>query len=117
MGFNLGNWFLRKKFDAQVRNSGRPMEHHRVVNPYHAVTIEPCNNPCAESLRRSGERFLAASAPMLPLRGCTSATCQCKYAHYNDRRSARDRRVLTHTPYAHKMSDRRTTGGGRRVTD
>ncbi len=117
MGFNLANWFLRRRIDAQVRNSGRPMEHHRVVNPYHAVSIEPGSKTCAESLKHSGERFLATSAPMLPLPSCTSATCQCRYTHYNDRRATRDRRVLTHTPFAHQMRDRRTTGGGRRMTD
>jgi hypothetical protein len=115
MGFNLSNWFLRKKIDAQVRSSGRPMEHRRVVNPYHAVSIEPGSKACAEACKHSGERFLASSAPMLPLCGCTAATCQCRYTHHNDRRSARDRRVLTHTPYAHTMSDRRMND--RRLTD
>ena len=117
MGFNLGNWFLRKKFDAQARDSGRPMEHRRVVNPYHAVSIEPGSKCCDDAGKLEGQRFLASTAPMLPLPGCTFATCQCRYTHYNDRRAARDRRVLTHTPYAHQMSDRRTTGGGRRMTD
>jgi hypothetical protein len=115
LGFNLGNWLLRKKIDAQERNSGRPMEHRRLVNPYHAVSIEPGSRACAESCKLSGERFLATSAPMLPLRGCTSAACQCRYTHYNDRRARRDRRVLPHNPHAHKMSDRRMSG--RRLND
>ena len=116
MGFNLSNWFLRKRIDAQVRNSGRPMEHSRVGNPFHAVSIEPGSKACAESRKLEDRRFLASAAPMLPLRGCTSATCQCRYTHYNDRRTKRDRRVLPHNPHAHKMSDRRASGG-RRLTD
>jgi len=115
MAFNLSNWFLRKKIDAHARSSGRPMEHSRVVNPYHAVSIEPGSKACAASLKLSGERFLASSAPMLPLRGCTSATCHCRYTHYKDRRSNRDRRNLPHNPHAHKMNERRLAG--RRVTD
>jgi hypothetical protein len=115
MGFNLSNWFLRKKIDAHVRTSGRPMEHRRVVNPYHAVSIEPGPKCCAESRKQEGQRFLASSAPMLPLRGCTSATCKCRYTHYKDRRSDRDRRNLPHNPHAHKMNERRLAG--RRVTD
>lgn len=115
MAFNLSNWFLRKRIDAQVRNSGRPMEHSRVVNPYHSVSIEPGPRACAESRKLECQRFLASTAPMLPLRGCTSATCQCRYAHFNDRRATRDRRVQPHNPHAHKMNDRRASG--RRMTD
>ena len=115
MTFSISNWLLRKRIDAQVRNSGRPMEHSRVANPYHAVSIETGSKACAESRKLEGHRFLASAAPMLPLRGCTSATCQCRYAHYKDRRSSRDRRVQPHNPYAHKMEERRVTG--RRMSD
>ncbi len=55
MSFNLANWFLRKRIDAQVRNSGRPMEHRRVVNPYHAVSIEPGPRACAEVHKVEGD--------------------------------------------------------------
>ncbi len=116
MAFNLGNWLLRKRIDAQVRTSGRPMEYRRVVNPYHAVSIEPGPKACAESRKLEGRRFLASSAPQLPIRGCTSSTCQCRYVHHNDRRSPRDRRVNFANPHAHRMSDRRE-GSGRRMTD
>ena len=115
MGFNLSNWFLRKKIDVQIRNSGRPMEHRRVVNPYHAVSIEPGPKACAEVRKIEGTRFLASKPPMLPLRDCGSPSCQCRYVHHNDRRNVRDRRVNFANPYAHRMSDRRTAG--RRLTD
>lgn len=115
MGFNLANWFLRKRIDAQVRNSGRPMEHRRVVNPYHAVSIESGPRACAEVRKVEGQRFLASEPPMLPLRNCDSKTCQCRYVHHNDRRSLRDRRVNFANPHAHRMSDRRTSD--RRLTD
>lgn len=115
MAFNISNWFLRKRIDAQVRNSGRPMEHRRLVNPYHAVSIETGAKACKAARAIEGHRFLASAAPKLPLRECSLATCQCKYVHHNDRRSQRDRRVQPHNPHAHKMNDRRMSG--RRISD
>jgi hypothetical protein len=116
MPFNLSNWILRRRIDSQVRNSGRPVEHRRIGNPYHAVSIETGSGSCAASREMEGRRFLSSAAPMLPLKGCTQSKCQCRYTHHNDRRSLRDRRVNFANPHAHKMSDRRV-GGGRRIND
>ena len=116
MDFNLSNWFLRRRIDSEVRTSGRPMEHRRIANPYHAVSIEAGAKACSEARERDGKRYLSASAPMLPLRGCTQSTCHCRYVHHNDRRSKQDRRVNFANPHAHKRADRRT-GGGRRIND
>jgi hypothetical protein len=116
MVFNLSNWLLRRRIDAQVRESGRPVEHRRIGNPYHAVSIEPGARSCAAVKAVQEKRFLSSAAPTLPLKGCTSSTCQCRYVHHNDRRSVRDRRVNFANPHAHAMTDRRT-GAGRRVND
>lgn len=115
MAFSISGWLLRKRINAQVRYSGRPMEHRRVVNPYHAVSIEPGSKCCKDARKLEGHRFLAAAAPQLPLPSCGAAVCECRYLHYNDRRNAQDRRKQPHNPYAHKMAERRTTG--RRITD
>jgi hypothetical protein len=116
MGFSLSGWLLRKKIGAQIRTSGRPVQHHHVGNPFHAVSIDTGLKCCAEARAIDERRFLAASAPRLPLPGCTMAKCQCRYQHHKDRRNRRDRRVLPHNPHAHKMSDRRSSEG-RRLTD
>jgi len=116
VGFSISNWLLRRRIDAHARTSGRPMEHRRVVNPFHAVSIEPGPKACAAARELEGKRFLASSAPMLPLRECGSASCKCHYVHYNDRRTQRERRVLPHNPHAHKMNERRA-GAGRRIND
>ena len=116
MSFNLSNWLLRRRIDAQARMSGRPSEHRRLVNPYHAVSIEPGSHACAAVRQVEGKRFLASSAPMLPLPNCGTPRCACKYQHYQDRRSNRDRRVNFANPHAHTMSDRRANGG-RRFSD
>jgi hypothetical protein len=115
MGFNLSDWLLRKKIGAQIRTAGSPVQHHRVGNPFHAVRVEAGMKSCAQARAIDEHRFLAASAPKLPLPGCPMATCQCRYVHHKDRRNDRDRRVQPHNPHAHKMSERRMTG--RRLTD
>ena len=115
MPFSISSWLLRKRIDAHVRQSGRPMEHRRVVNPYHAVSIEPGSKCCQDARKLEGHRFLATGAPTIPLKGCTSASCQCRYVHYNDRRSNRDRRNQAFNPKGHRMAERRL--GGRRNTD
>lgn len=116
MAFSLSEWFMRRRIGAQVRSAGARVEHSRVANPYHAVSIEPGVRACAEARSRDGKRYLSATAPMLPLRGCTQPTCQCHYVHYKDRRSQQDRRVNFVNPHAHTMNERRH-GTGRRIND
>jgi hypothetical protein len=117
MGFDISSWFMRRRIDAEVRTSGRPVEHRRIGNPFHAVSIEPGQRACLEARRLEGQRFLSTSAPMLPLKACGSSSCQCRYVHHNDRRnSQRDRRVNFANPHAHTRAERRS-GGGRRIND
>ncbi len=116
MSFSLSEWLMRRRIGAEVRNAGARVEHSRIANPYHAVSIEAGNRACAEANARDGRRYLSTAAPMLPLRGCTQASCQCRYVHHKDRRMNRERRMLLHNPHAHKMSDRRISTG-RRISD
>ena len=116
MAINLSNWLLRRRIDAQARSSGRPVEHRRIGNPFHAVSIESGAKACAAVRDLEGKRILSASAPMLPLQGCTCTTCRCRYVHHSDRRISHDRRVNFANPHAHAMKDRRVNGG-RRMTD
>jgi len=62
MAFNLTDWLQRRKIDAQVRGSGRAVEHRRVGNPFHAVSIEPGPRCCAEARAREGRRYLSRTA-------------------------------------------------------
>jgi hypothetical protein len=54
---------------------------------FHAVSIIPGDNACAAAYRFTGQRFLSARAPRLPLPSCDSAVCTCRYRHHKDRRS------------------------------
>jgi hypothetical protein len=58
----------------------------KAPNRFHAVTIEPGARACAEAHALVGKRFLSREAPPLPLKGCGSSRCECRYGHYDDRR-------------------------------
>ena len=116
MAFNISDWLLRRRIDAQVRTSGRPVEHRRIGNPYHAVSIETGLRCCEAARELERHRFLSTEAPMLPLEGCTQSRCQCRYTHHDDRRSQRDRRVQFPNPHAVRNGERRRSIG-RRITD
>jgi hypothetical protein len=76
--------------------SGRPIEHSRVGNPYHAVSVLAGPHSCEAAKEIEGRRFLSSGAPMLPLKACTQSTCHCRYVHHSDRRSSGDRRMRIH---------------------
>ena len=59
---------------------------------YHAVAIKYAENACDAAKAMTGRRFLSNAAPRLPLPECDFPDCQCKFTHYADRRSDRDRR-------------------------
>ena len=91
----------------------RTLAHIREAGLQPGLSIEPGSHACAAVRQVEGKRFLASSAPMLPLPNCGTPRCACKYQHYQDRRTNRDRRVNFANPHAHTMSDRRANGGWR----
>jgi len=118
MEFKLFSWWRQKRVHAALVLARRPVEPHRVVNPYHAVSI--VSGPSCERTReqQAGKRYLSADAPALPLPTCNARSCSCRYKHHEDRRSGRDRRasdVWSRRRPQPAQGDRRTQG--RRVTD
>jgi hypothetical protein len=64
------------------------------IEPWSAVRIATRGEICAKAEALRDKRLLARDAPALPLKGCTmSATCNCMYRHYGDRRAATRRDV------------------------
>jgi hypothetical protein len=54
---------------------------------YQAVTVVHGSKCCAAVKSLAGQRFLAGSAPALPLSGCTqSSQCKCSFQKHDDRR-------------------------------
>jgi len=118
MAFSLSSWLFRRRVRDEVQLSGRPVQAHRVVNPFHAVTVVPGPMCCEEARKLEGVRLLSQEAPKLPLRGCTCAACACRYAHHEDRRQGSDRRRrdVWNPAVAVQANDRRRDRG-RRITD
>ena len=119
MDLNFLSWWHKKRVQAEVKYSGRPVQAHRVTNPYHAVSIKagPSCRKTAETL--GGKRFLSFEAPPLPQPTCSPQGCSCRYLHHADRRSNEDRRerdVWNPTTGGAEGRDRRRSRG-RRVTD
>ena len=75
------------KSSAPKAVAAKPAGPVRPSNPWHAVCIQPVGKRCAAATALIGQRFLSREAPPLPLRDCDEADCQCRYRHYDDRRS------------------------------
>jgi hypothetical protein len=118
----IKEWLTRKLRGAdepaprpavQFNPASRP-----VSEPYHAVSIKPGLKCCQAARQFGNHRFLSAKAPRLPLPGCDSAQCTCRYTHFADRRTGLDRRepVDYSRPVQLAFPNRRRRGG-RRATD
>jgi hypothetical protein len=85
---------------------------------YRAVSIRP-GEECCEAARQFGKmRFLCAKAPRLPVPECTAATCSCRYVHFADRRSGKDRRSVYDWTRERELGVvNRRAARGRRATD
>ncbi|MBT8103172.1 MAG: hypothetical protein KJO95_09405 [Gammaproteobacteria bacterium] len=45
-------------------------------------------NECCQAIQAiADQRFLSEDTPMLPLRSCDAATCNCTYERFDDRRT------------------------------
>ncbi|MGB6352792.1 MAG: hypothetical protein WBF21_02305 [Steroidobacteraceae bacterium] len=59
----------------------------RRSTPWHAVSIVAKSTSCEAARALRAARFLSATAPRLPLPGCTMGnSCPCAYKHHADRR-------------------------------
>ena len=87
--------------------------------PYRAVSIDPRGEGCGAALAQRDRRYLLGRVPALPLAGCDSGSCRCRYRHHQDRRDEDgDRRLLGGLESALYAAgndrERRETAGRRR---
>jgi hypothetical protein len=88
--------------------------------PFSAVSIHNYAEGCPSFAATRGRNFLVADAPLLPLEGCTAASCQCTYKHHVDRRSGtRDRRSAWENDDSEQFeaSHKKRLGRGNRSSD
>ncbi len=61
---------------------------------YHSVSLRYSPTACVAAKALEGRRFLASAAPRIPLPECDVKNCDCRFAHYKDRRAVQDRRSI-----------------------
>jgi len=108
---------LRREFSGRVDTP-----HHRISNPWHAVSVESGLYACRAALDLRGKRMLSREAPVLPLVACPHADqCTCRFRHHADRRAvdrrARDAGLPTGAFLNGTGPERRGPSHGRRKTD
>jgi hypothetical protein len=96
-----------------------PVVARKATSRFHAVTIVPGRHACAEARALLDQRFLSRDAPPLPLQGCGTPQCECRYGHYDDRRKGNRRaHDLGVSIDGYEGSEqRRPSKRGRRQTD
>ena len=118
LGLLVAWLFYRQGLERPATRQDRRIGSMRDSGEYHAVSIKPGAYACTEANEISGQRFLAADAPEIPLPGCTSSRCECRFVHHTDRRTGKDRR----SPFTSggiaaatgKFAEERRHGGERR---
>jgi hypothetical protein len=106
-------------FGGEAEPKPKPVPVKKTAHNYHSVTIAPCPRACAAALALGERRFLSREAPVLPLKKCDRAECQCRYQHYDDRRKGPRRgRDLGVAVESYDGADaRQKVKRGRRKTD
>ncbi len=85
---------------------------------YQAVSIRPAaTGACNAAGQLASVRFLVAEAPLLPLKTCDAATCDCKYVRFSDRRADARRVVDTSISQQIDLRNDRRSDRGRRKDD
>jgi len=83
----LRRWSIGSLFGFRPRAKSKPARVQGRGSAFHAVSIVYGGpDACREARSLARHRFLAREAPALPLAGCGSAACACRYAHHDDRR-------------------------------
>jgi len=107
----LGWRVLTRRSGQDETDDSRP-----AATPFHSVSIIAGAGACQTAKSLRNVRFLSAEAPLLPLISCDASRCNCKFAHYADRRRG-DRRNAYSAEYhgysVHGGEERRERRGRR----
>lgn len=76
------------RFTKKTKSAAEDRDQTPQDTRYRAVEVLADEATCCQAAKDiRGQRFLAASAPFLPLQECDAADCRCSYKRYNDRRT------------------------------
>jgi hypothetical protein len=85
-------WRKKKLASERAANAARQIDLMATTSKFHSVSIRPGPAACSAALALEGQRFLSDAAPSIPLPGCDSGNCRCRFVHFDDRRAGEDRR-------------------------
>lgn len=85
-------WRKKKRASEREAAGDKEVDLMATTSKFHAVSIRPGPGACHAALALEGQRFLSDAAPSIPLPGCDSQNCRCRFVHFADRRSGDDRR-------------------------
>lgn len=103
---------------AESRRAPAPTEKKQSsLNRYQSVSVACTGKHCAAVKSLAGQRFLASSAPALPLPACSmAAQCKCRFQKHVDRRDYA-RRLLGEMSKWYGGAEKRLSRRGRRRSD
>lgn len=85
-------WRKKKRASERQAAGDKEIDLMATTSKFHAVSIRPGLDACRAARGIEGQRFLSDAAPSVPLPGCDSQHCRCRFVHFSDRRSGDDRR-------------------------
>lgn len=114
----LGLLGWRETDTAEAKRAPAPPQKKQAsLNRYQSVSVVCAGKHCAAVKSLTGQRFLASSAPALPLPACSIAEqCKCRFQKHVDRRDYA-RRLLGEVSKWYGGAEKRLSRGGRRRSD
>ncbi len=104
--------FIYEGLDSDDERLPRAVRHR-----WHAVAIVATADACAVAKASKDNRFLSGEAPRLPLAGCDANCCDCRYAHFDDRRRGPRRAAERNGTLPKRLSVEQRARLGRRAAD
>ena len=114
------DFFGRAKGFFGREAEAKPAPAKKVPQNFHAVSIVTGSKACAaaRALEEGSKRHLSRQAPVLPLKNCDCAHCECRYVHHEDRRKGpRRTRDFGVSIAGYDGPDNRKVKRGRRKAD
>jgi len=117
----LAGWLYVRRQKGQTATAAADHQAESDNTAYHSVSLKFSPTACRAARALQGRRFLASAAPRIPLAECDVKKCECRFAHYKDRRATQDRRTVFtasgHSAASGEVKDERREAEERRDDD
>lgn len=118
MDLNLPRWWPITWLHVGAKERDRRVTGRSVsTGAQYTVAVCPGLRACEHITAFTNVRYPAGEAPRLPLPGCSSRRCTCKYVHHADRRRSARRSSASGLARDPWSGAERRKSPGRRATD